>query len=178
LISRPTSAHPPAVARPELRVPRPDESTPADEMTMARGWLTHLRESAIFKLEDLDREQLRWKPAATANSLGVIVVHLGYAERLWLRVIFAGETMDMSWRQNMFVVPEGWSVEDVVRFYRAETAAADTVLDGVASMDLPSAAAIRPTTLRWVVTHLLEETARHAGHMDVTRELLDSRTGR
>ena len=41
-------------ARPELRVARPDESTPADETTMARGWLTHLRESAIFKLEDLD----------------------------------------------------------------------------------------------------------------------------
>jgi uncharacterized damage-inducible protein DinB len=167
-----------AEARPELRVPRPDESAPADEMTMARGWLTHLRESAIVKLEDLDDEQLRWKPAPTANSLGQIVVHLGYAERLWLRAIFAGETMDMAWRQTMFVLPEGWSSDDVVRFYRAETAAADTVLDGAASMDLPSAAAIRPTTLRWVVTHLLEETARHAGHMDITRELLDGRTGR
>ena len=51
---------------PELRVPRPDESTPADEMTMARGWLTHLRESAIFKLEHLDYEQLRWAPTPTA----------------------------------------------------------------------------------------------------------------
>jgi uncharacterized damage-inducible protein DinB len=165
-------------ARPELRVPRPDESTSADEMNMARGWLTHLRESAILKLEDLDDEQLRWRPAATANSLGQIVMHLGYAERLWLRVIFAGETMDMSWRQYMFVLSEGWSVEDVVRFYRAETAAADAVLDGAASMDLPSAPEIRPTTLRWVVTHLLEETARHCGHMDITRELLDGRTGR
>jgi len=43
---------------------------------MARAWLTHLRESAIFKLEGLDDEQLRWQPAATANSLGAIVVHL------------------------------------------------------------------------------------------------------
>ncbi len=41
---------------------------------MARSWLTHLRESAIFKLEDLDDEQLRWKPTATAKSLGQIVV--------------------------------------------------------------------------------------------------------
>jgi uncharacterized damage-inducible protein DinB len=164
--------------RPELGVPRPGESTPADEMTMARGWLTHLRESAIFKLEDLDDEQLRWTPAPTANSLGAIVTHLGYAERLWVRVIFAGETMDMSWRPHMFDVPEVWSVDDVVAFYRAETAAADTVLDRAASLDLPSAAEIRPTTLRWVVTHLLEETARHVGHMDITRELLDGRTGR
>jgi uncharacterized damage-inducible protein DinB len=165
-------------APPELRVPRPEESAPADEMTMARAWLTHLRESAILKLEDLDGEQLRWKPAPTANSLGTIVVHLGYAERLWLRVIFAGETMEMSWRQKMFVLPDGWSVDDVIAFYRGETGAADAVLDGADSFDLPSRGELRPTTLRWVVTHLIEETARHAGHMDITRELLDGRTGR
>jgi len=165
-------------ARPELAVPRPDESAPADEPTMARAWLTHLREGAVVKLADLDDAQLRWKPAPTANSLGQIVVHLGYAERLWLRAIFAGEAMDMSWRAHMFDLPAGWSVGDVVAFYRAETGAADAVLDRAASFDLPSAADFRPTTLRWVVTHLIEETARHLGHLDITRELLDGRTGR
>jgi hypothetical protein len=78
----------------------------------------------------------------------------------------------------MFVLPEGWSVDDVVPFYRAETTAADAVLDRAASLDPPSAAEVRPTTLRWIVTHLLEEIARHVGHMDLTRELLDRRTGR
>jgi uncharacterized damage-inducible protein DinB len=165
-------------APPELHVPRPDEAAPADEMTMARAWLTHLRESALFKLADLDDDQLRWQPTPSANSLGVIVVHLGYAERLWLRVIFAGETMDLSWRANMFDLPDGWSAADVTSFYRGETAAADAVLDRSASFDLPSNGPMRPTTLRWVVTHLLEETARHVGHMDITRELLDGRTGR
>ena len=163
---------------PTLRVPRPDEATPADEMTMARAWLTHLRESAILKLEDLDDDQLRWAPAPTANSLGVIGTHLGYAERLWFRAIFAGEEMDMTWRQHMFELPDGWSVDDVVAFYRAECAAADAVLDRAPSFDLPSVAPIRPTTLRWVVTHMIEETARHVGHMDITRELLDGRIGR
>ena len=129
---------------PQLRVPRPDEATPADEMTMARAWLTHLRQSVIFKLEDLDDEQLRWRPAPTANSLGIIAVHLGYAERLWLRAIFAGEDMDMSWRATMFDLPDGWSVADVVAFYRAETAAADTVLDVADSFDLPSRGPLRP----------------------------------
>ena len=84
----------------------------------------------------------------------------------------------MSWRQDMFVLPERWSVDDVVAFYRGETAAADAVLDGAESFDLPSRGEMRPTTLRWVVAHLIEETARHAGHMDITRELLDGRTGR
>jgi uncharacterized damage-inducible protein DinB len=92
---------------PQLTVPRPDEATPADEMSMARGWLVHLRQSAIFKVEGLDDEQLRWAPRPTANSLGVILVHLGYSERLWLRAIFAGEPMDMTWRQHMFDLPGG-----------------------------------------------------------------------
>ncbi len=163
---------------PELRVARPDEAAPAGEAAMARAWLVHLRESAIFKLEDLNDEQLRWRPAAGANSLGIIVVHLGYAERLWGRAVFAGETMDMGWRQHMFELPVGWSVDDVIAFYRAETAAVDAVLDGAASFDLPSTGPLRPTTLRWVVLHLIEETARHVGHMDITRELVDGRTGR
>jgi uncharacterized damage-inducible protein DinB len=164
---------------PELRVTRPEEATPLDEVTMARAWLQHLRDSAIFKVEGLDARQLRWRPAPSANSLGVIVVHLGYAERLWIRAIFAGEPMDMEWRNHMFDdLPEEWSVDDVVSFYRTASSAVDAVLDGATSFDLPSAASFRPTTLRWAVLHLIEETARHAGHMDITRELLDGGVGR
>src|SRR5262245_25790021 len=110
---------------PGLAVPRPPEAEPADEIPMARAWLTHLREGVVHKLEGLDDEQLRWRPAPTANSLGSIAVHLGYAERLWFRAIFAGEAMDMGWRAHMFELPEGWSVADVVAFHRAEVAAAD-----------------------------------------------------
>ncbi|MGH9018851.1 MAG: DUF664 domain-containing protein [Acidimicrobiales bacterium] len=174
---------PPAPARrpevpPTMVVPRPAETLPADEMTMARGWLVHLRESVIYKLADLDDEQLRWRPAPTANSLGVIAVHLGYTERFWLRAVVAGEEMDMAWRSQNFTLPDGWSVADIVRFYRSETAAADAVLDAARSFDVGSRGPMRPTTLRWAVMHLIEETARHAGHMDITRELLDGRTGR
>ena len=163
---------------PELSVARPDEAQPLDEIPMARAWLQHLRDSAVFKLEGLTADQLRWRPAPTANSLGIIVVHLGYAERLWLRAICAGERMDMGWRAHMFEVPVGWTVDEVVGFYRAETAQADAVLDRASSFDLPSLGELRTTTLRWAVFHLIEETARHVGHMDITRELLDGRVGR
>ena len=173
-----TSTPPPGSTRPTLHVPRPDEATPADEMTMLRGWLEHLRGSAIYKIEGLDPEQVRWKPTPTANSLGSLVVHLGFCERQWVRVIFANEEMDLSWLQEMFTVPVGWSAEDIIAFYRRETAAADVVLDAAGSLDEPSKAPIRPTTLRWVVTHLVEELARHVGHMDITRELVDGHVGR
>ena len=145
---------------------------------MARGWLQHLRDSALYKVEGLSGAQLRWQPAPTANSLGVIVVHLGYAERLWIRAIFAGEPMDMGWRAQMFELPEAWGVDEVVTFYRDETSLVDMVLDGAASFDVRSSGNLRPTTLRWAVSHLIEETARHVGHMDLTRELLDGSVGR
>jgi hypothetical protein len=145
---------------------------------MARGWLQHLRQSAIFKVEGLDAARLRWKPAPTANSLGVLVVHLGYTERLWLRAICAGEQMDMAWRAHMFDLPESWGVDEVVAFYREESTRADQVLDHITSLDLPSRGTFRPTTFRWAVFHLIEEAARHVGHMDITRELLDGQVGR
>ena len=89
LVTTTTAEHPVAIPRPppppsvpetppQLSVVRPDETTPLDEMAMARAWLQHLRDSAIFKVEGLDATQLRWRPSPTANSLGVIVVHLGY----------------------------------------------------------------------------------------------------
>jgi Protein of unknown function (DUF664) len=145
---------------------------------MARAWLQHLRESAMFKVEGLDATRLRWQPSPTANSLGVLVVHLGYTERLWLRAICAGEQMDMSWRARMFELPDTWGVEEVVAFYREETARADNVLDQVTSLDPASRGSFRPTTFRWAVFHLIEEAARHVGHMDITRELLDGSVGR
>lgn len=163
---------------PQMRVPRPEETTPLEERDMALGWLKHLRASAIFKLEDLDAEQLRWKPTPAANSLGVIVVHLGYSERLWFRAIAAGEPMDMEWRTHMFDLPEGWGVDEVIAFYKRESALADALFDQLPSLDAPSGADFRPTTCRWALFHMIEETARHVGHMDITRELLDGRTGR
>jgi hypothetical protein len=145
---------------------------------MARAWLQHLRDSAIYKVEGLDHAQLRWQPTPAANSLGVIVAHLGLSERLWLRAIGAGEPMDMSWRSHMFELPAGWGVEETVAFYREESARVDAVLDQEASLDPPSRGDLRPTTFRWAVFHLIEETARHVGHMDITRELLDGQVGR
>jgi uncharacterized damage-inducible protein DinB len=161
---------------PELSTPRPDESTPADEMTMLRGWLVHLRGTAMYKLHGLDDEQLRWKPAPTANSLGGIAMHLAYCEQLWLRIVFAAQTPSRP--DDTFAVPDGWSADDVIAFYWNEIAECDAVLDTAESLDERSAASIRPTTLRWIVTHLVEEIARHAGHMDITRELIDGLTGR
>ncbi len=163
---------------PELQVPRPDRDHASRRDGHGPGLAPAPARERDLQARGLDAQQLRWRPAPTANSLGVIVVHLGYAERLWFRAIAAGEPMDMAWRATMFELPAGWGVEEVIAFYRGECALADAALDRVPSLDLPSRADFRPTTWRWAMFHMIEETARHAGHMDITRELLDGRTGR
>jgi hypothetical protein len=86
--------------------------------------------------------------------------------------------MDMGWRAQMFDLPQGWAADEVVAFYREESRQADAVLEQITSLDLPSRGDLRPTTFRWAIFHLIEETARHVGHMDITRELLDGSIGR
>jgi hypothetical protein len=78
----------------------------------------------------------------------------------------------------MFDLPARWGVDDAVAFYREESAAADAVLTELDSLDPASRGDFRPTTFRWAVFHLIEETARHVEHLDVTRELLDGSLGR
>ena len=67
-----------------------------------------------------------------------------------------------------------------VAAYRATWPVVDAIIAGAPGPDTRCAddPAEPPVTLRWVVAHLLEETARHAGHADIIRELIDGRTGR
>ena len=67
-----------------------------------------------------------------------------------------------------------------VAAYRAMWAEVDAVIAAAADLDEPCRRADGdvPVNLRWVLMHLLEETARHAGHADILRELVDGRTGR
>ena len=87
--------------------------------------------------------------------------------------------MDMAWRSRMFELPEGWGAEGGRRLLPPRKAPGPTPSSiQTASLDPPSRGDFRPTTFRWAVFHLIEETARHVGHMDITRELLNGRVGR
>jgi len=109
--------------------------------------------------------------------------HLAYGERYMFRIVFAGEQLVFDYASdgaasNTEVGPTatGESVQD---FYARETALADAAIAG-ASLDTWSRADYlgSPTTLRWLLAHVIEETARHAGHLDITRELMDGTTRR
>jgi len=66
---------------------------------------------------------------------------------------------------------------DIVAFYQRARAAADAVLDELEIDDLGTAWFGETVSLRWVLIHMVEEVARHAGHLDILRELIDGSTG-
>ena len=66
---------------------------------------------------------------------------------------------------------------DIVAYYGRARAAADRVIDELDVDDLGTAWFGDSVSMRWVLIHMVEETARHAGHMDILRELIDGATG-
>jgi hypothetical protein len=146
----------------------------ADERTMLIGWLDLLRDVMVMKVEDLDEDKARFKPTPTANSLHTLIVHLKGVEHSWFEGAIAGRRVTRH-RDSEFI-ESNVSVADAVAAYRAQCEISNAVVLDVGSLDQECAG--RPgTSVRWVLHHLIEETARHAGHADITRELLDGEVG-
>lgn len=142
---------------------------------MLAGLLQFQRESLLRKLEGVDEAAARRSAVGSGTTLLWLVKHLAQAELMWVEVRFAG--LDVSLPED--TVAESDTVASVSAGYRAATTRADAII-AAASLDDPCQGGPggEPLPLRWVVAHLLEETARHAGHADILRELIDGDTGR
>jgi len=152
----------------DLRPPR----LLGDERATLVALLQYHRESVVKKVAGIDDQQAQWSPVASGTSLLWIVQHLAHAETLWFVNRFAGERDAAPARSD--------TIEQAVDAYRATWHRVDAILDREA-LDAPCrglGSDEPPTNLRWVLMHLLEETARHAGHADIIRELIDGETGR
>jgi hypothetical protein len=146
-----------------------------DERGTVMSLLQFQRESFLRKVEDLDDEAARSSPVPSGTSLLWLTRHLAYAESIWVLGRFAGRPQDVPPNE----VPGGDTVAAAVEAYRATWRAVDEVVAGASFDDTGAVGEGRPVVdLRWIMSHLLEETARHAGHADIIRELLDGATGR
>jgi hypothetical protein len=147
----------------------------ADERTVLRALTQHQRDSIVRKLDGLTDAEARRPLVASGTTLLWLVQHLTYAELLWIGRRFAGR--DVPLPAN--ALDDGDTIESVVTAYRAAWAVVDPIADA-APLDQPchDVGDHPMVDLRWVLTHLLEEIARHAGHADILRELIDGRTGR
>jgi hypothetical protein len=149
----------------------------ADERTMLCAFLDYHRAIVHRKCagvgEVLARVALLPSPRYTIAGL---VHHLTWVERHWFRIVLAGEDLtppwvgpdpDADWRPPPGVPLDRLLTEYARECSRSRAITSDLALDDIArSWD-------RPVTLRWVLVHLIEETARHNGHADLVRELVD-----
>lgn len=134
------------------------------------------RESVIRKVSGVDETAARQSVVASGTTLLWLVKHLAQAEIQWMVRRFGGNEVDLP---DAEVRLEDTAVS-VIEAYRLASNRADAVALAAASLDEPCRSDdVSPqVNLRWVLAHLLEETARHAGHADILRELIDGSTGR
>ena len=130
------------------------------------------RESLVRKVTGVDEEAARRSPVGSGTSLLWLVQHLAHAEEVWVLHRFAGEDLPAT--------AGAPTLGAAVDAYRRSWARVDAVIDASPTLDAPCRRIgdDPPVNLRWVLMHLLEETARHAGHADILRELIDGTTGR
>ena len=143
-------------------------------------YLDYHRATLLWKLEGLDDEQLRRRLLPSATSLLGLVKHLTNVERWWFTVVFRGEgerspreQADPDWD---FRVEPDETTEQILQGYRDECDRSRRAIVG-ASLDEAARRDHPKPSLRWILTHMIEETARHNGHADVVRELIDGVTG-
>lgn len=159
---------------------RPDPPLAAAPVEMLSAFLDFHRATLLWKLAGLSEEQLGRPMVPSGTSLLAILKHSVYVERYWFRRVFAGEDVHIPWSKDD---PNGdWRLEpddtpaEITALYLDETARSRAIVAGASWDDLAKASA-KGHTLGWILTHMVEEVARHNGHADILREQIDGVTG-
>ncbi|MFF9352645.1 DinB family protein [Streptomyces sp. NPDC014734] len=162
------------------------DSPPAwDERTQLATFLDYVRDTARAKCEGVSPQDARRAPlpGSPLMTIAGLINHLSWVEYSWFEVVFLGGEDEGPWtdedpdREMSMAVD--MPLADVLALYESRTT---RYRELVASHDLdtPAKGAWRDgrhPDLRWIVLHLIEETARHNGHLDVIREIVDGTTG-
>jgi uncharacterized damage-inducible protein DinB len=166
---------------------RTDPPLEADERATLTAFLDFQRATLAVKCDGLSDDQLR-EPAVPPSALSLlgIVRHMAEVERNWFRPVLSGEEMatiyapGMDWEAAFRDVATA-SVPEAFNDWRAECANSRSLVAAAPSLDVTGWRGRRGAehrfSLRWVLTHMIEEYARHNGHADLLRERLDGSTG-
>ncbi|NEA36168.1 DinB family protein [Streptomyces sp. SID13031] len=158
----------------------------ADERTQLVGWLDQQRALVRWKCEGLAEadEQRVVLPTSPLMTVAGLVSHMRWTEHCWFNVLFLGESFEHNPQfkeepEDLDMMVPGVPLAKLLDDFEAQCAqsneitAAHSLDDTGKHPDFGSAQA----TLRWMILHMIEETARHVGHLDTIRELLDGETG-
>ena len=156
----------------------------ADERTQLLGWLDLQRALVRRKLEGLraEDEHRAVLPDSPMMTPAGLVSHMRWTEHCWFKVIFLGEPEDSNPQFDKSAPDDSdWMVHDVpltrlLDEFQAQCAQSNEITNAHALDDVGKQPDYAPT-LRWIMIHMVEETARHVGHLDTMRELLDGQRG-
>jgi hypothetical protein len=167
---------------------RVDDVPPSwDERTILTTFLDYARDTVHAKCAGLPDADARRAPLPDSPLMTIcgLVSHLRWVESSWIEHKLLGRTIDAPWTDDdpdrEFRIALEVPLSELLADY---TDACARHRDLVASLplDTPSKGALgwrtEPVTLRWILLHLTEETARHNGHIDILRELADGTRGR
>jgi uncharacterized damage-inducible protein DinB len=161
---------------------------PADERTGLEERLDHCRDVVLSKVVDLDDPQASAQPLAATNlTVGGIVKHLAFAEDRWFVGKVMGQPLPEPWESAPLTEDPDWpfhssrehSVDDLVALYSAACARSREVAGRFNSLDEVAAVVSfgrSPVNLRWLLIHMIDETSRHLGHLDLLRDAIDAST--
>lgn len=149
-----------------------------DEKSTLQAALALHRDAVLWKIEGLSDEQVRRPIVPSGTNLLGLVKHLAGVEYEWLVKTFgrATEPLETDPVRDMNA-GEDETTEDVVGFYRRAGAAADKVIEQLDLDELGTAWFKEAVSLRRALVGVIYETGRHAGHMDILRELMDGSVG-
>ncbi len=158
------------------------------EAGLLRQYLDYQRATMLAKTDGLSRGQLGYQHRPSTLTLAGLLYHLALVEESWLEVRFGGLPEREPWAGVDWDADRDWEFhhavtlwpEELRQRYRDACERSNQVVAAAASLDQQSVATLsdgRHFSLRWVLLHLIEETARHAGHADMIREALDGSVG-
>ena len=152
-----------------------------DEKEMLHAFLDKQRDVMVWKLDGLGDEALRRPMTPSGTNLLGMLKHLAAVEYGWFCATFGRETEPLPFDEadedaDLRVTSEE-TTDDILAFYARARAAADEVISELGLDTVGASFTGQDVSLRWVLIHMIEETARHAGHADIVRELLDETTG-
>jgi uncharacterized damage-inducible protein DinB len=163
--------------------PQTASLSPASEREVLTRFLDRQRDALVSKLDGVSDADARRAPTASALSLLGILKHCALWERRWFQVIVAGRQFPGEWPEvqsegnvDDFRVGDDDTVAVWLAYFREQVAQSRQIVSGL-DLDAPCAQPENSDiNVRWVLAHMIEEIARHAGHADIIRETIDGST--
>lgn len=167
---------------------RIDPNPTGGEADLLAQYLDFQRETVLLKTAGLSREQLAQASAPSTLTLGGLLNHLALVEDTWMQVRFLGLPDREPWASVDWDADPDWEFRTAAQLqpdelrdrYRQACERSRAAAAGASGLDQLAVERRRDGSqfsLRWVLFHLLEETARHAGHADLLREAVDGTVG-